>query len=99
MQNPIFEAKEAVEVIEATEVITSVEVLETAEIFRTTQCFEINKLMAEISLFCCFENKNGMMKFKVKFCHLSKLRSWRTGILLLTNLRVISQMSIANIFS
>ena len=57
MQNPIFEAKEAVEVIEATEVITSVEVLETAEIFRTTQCFEINKLMAEISLFCCFEKK------------------------------------------
>ena len=51
-------AKEAIEVIEVTEVITSVEVIETAEFFRTTQGFEINKLMAKISLFCCFEKKN-----------------------------------------
>ena len=51
------EAKQAVEVIEVTEVIMSVEIIETAEFFRTTHGFEINKLMAIISLFCCFEKK------------------------------------------
>ena len=53
-----FEAKEAVEVIEVNEVIMSVEVIETAEFFRITQGFEINKLMAKISLSCCLEEKN-----------------------------------------
>ena len=36
----------------------SVEVIETAEFFRITQGFEINKLMAKISLSCCLEEKN-----------------------------------------
>ena len=36
----------------------SVEVIETAEFFRTIQGFEINKLMAKISLFCYVEKKN-----------------------------------------
>ena len=35
----------------------SVEVIENVEIFRTTQGFEINKLMAKVSLFCCFEKQ------------------------------------------
>ena len=35
----------------------SVEVIETAEFFRITQGFEINKLMAKISLSCCLEKK------------------------------------------
>ena len=81
-----FEAKEAVEVIEVTEVIMSIEVIETPEFFRTTQGFEINKLMAKISLLCCFGKKilNRMMKFQVKFCHPLELRLWRTEMLLLT---------------
>ena len=45
-----------VEVIEATVVIMSAEVIQTAKFFRTTLGFEINKLMAKISLFCGFEN-------------------------------------------
>ena len=63
----------------------SVEVIETAEFFRTTQGFEINKLMAKISLFCCFEKKrNRMVKFQVKFGHPSEPSLWRPGMLLLT---------------
>ena len=66
----------------------SIEVIKTSEIFRTTQGFEINKLMAKVSLFCCFEKQfllNRIMKFQVKFCNPSELRLWRTGMLLLTN--------------
>ena len=43
--------------------------------------------MARITLFWCFWTKiflNGMMEFQVKFCHLSGLRLWRTGMLFST---------------
>ena len=43
--------------------------------------------MARITLFWCFWTKiflNGMIEFQVKFCHLSGLRLWRTGMLFST---------------
>ena len=52
-----FEAKEAVEVIEASDVIMSVAVIKATEIFKPTLDLEIDKLMAKISLFCCFEKR------------------------------------------
>ena len=36
----------------------SVEVIEATEVFKTTEVLEINKLMARITLFWCFEKKN-----------------------------------------
>ena len=51
------------------------------------QVLEINKLMARITLFWCFWTKiflSGMMEIEVKFCHLSGLRLWRTGMLFST---------------
>ena len=48
-------AKEAVEVIEVSDVIMPVEVIEATEVFKTTQVLEINKLMAKMTLFWCFE--------------------------------------------
>ena len=83
----IFEAKEAVEVIEASDVIMPVEVIEATEALKTTQVLEINMLLAEITLFSCFEKNiflNRMMEFQVKFCHHSGLRLWRTEMLFLT---------------
>ena len=50
-----FKAKEAVEVIEASDVIMSVEVIKATEVFKV---LKINKLMARINLFWCFEKKN-----------------------------------------
>ena len=78
---------EAVEAIEASDVIKSVEVIGANEVFKTTEVLEINKLMARITLFWCFERKkilNRMMEFQVKFCHHSGLRLWRTGMLFST---------------
>ena len=43
--------------------------------------------MARITLFWCFWTKiflSGMMELQVKFCHLSWLRLWRTGMLFST---------------
>ena len=43
--------------------------------------------MVRITLFWCFEKKiflSRMMEFQVKFCHLSELRLWRTGMLFST---------------
>ena len=53
-----FEDKEAVEVIETSDVIMSVQVIGATEVFKTTEVLEINKLMAKITLFWCFEKKN-----------------------------------------
>ena len=53
-----LEAKEAVEVIEASDVIRTVEIIEATEVFRTTQILKINKTVARITLFRCFEKKN-----------------------------------------
>ena len=36
----------------------SFEVIKATEVFKTTQVFEINKLMAKMILFLCFEKKN-----------------------------------------
>ena len=47
----------AVEVMEASDVIMSVEVIEATEVLETTSVLEINKLMAKITLFWCFEKK------------------------------------------
>ena len=74
----LFETKE---VIEASDFIMSFEVMEATEAFNTT--FKSLKLMAKITSFWCFWTKiflNGMMEFQVKFCHLSGLRLWRTGM-------------------
>ena len=52
-----------------------------------SKVLEINKLMAKITLFWCFEKKiflNRMMEFQVKFCLHSGLRLWRTGMLFST---------------
>jgi hypothetical protein len=76
-----FGAKEAVEVIKVSDVIMSVEIIEATEVFRTTYVPEINKLMARISFFLCFEFLfDRMMEFQVKFCNPLELRVWRTGI-------------------
>ena len=37
----------------------SVEVIGATEVFKTTEVLEINKLMARITLFWCFEKKNS----------------------------------------
>ena len=56
-----LEAKEAVEVIEASGVIKSVEVIEANahcnEVLRTTKIVKINKKVAKITLFRCFEKR------------------------------------------
>ena len=54
----IFEAKEAVEVIEASAVIMSVEVIRATKVFKTTLTLGINKLLAKITFFWCFDKKN-----------------------------------------
>ena len=46
--------------MEASDVIMSFEVIEANEVLETTSVLEINKLMAKITLFSCFETK--------KFC-------------------------------
>ena len=50
-------AKNVVEVIEASNVIMSDEVIEATEVFRTTYTLEINKLMAKMTSFSCFEKR------------------------------------------
>ena len=37
----------------------SVEVIKATEVFKTTEVLEINKLMARITLFWCFEKKKN----------------------------------------
>ena len=44
--------------MEASDVIMLVEVIEATEVLETTSVLEINKLMAKITLFWCFEKKN-----------------------------------------
>jgi hypothetical protein len=46
------------EVIEASNVIMSDEVIEATEVFRTTYTLDINKPMAKMTLFSCFEKRN-----------------------------------------
>ena len=45
--------------MEASDVIMLVEVIEATEVLETTSVLEINKLMAKITLFWCFEKKNS----------------------------------------
>jgi hypothetical protein len=65
----------------------SFEVIEATKVFRTTQILKIKNIMAKPPYFDVlrkkyfFEQTPGIL---VKFCHLSELRLWRTGMLLLT---------------
>jgi hypothetical protein len=85
----LFEKKKAFEVIEAVEVFEAAKVIDAAEVskarkiisevFKINQVLEFNNLMANITLFLCFEKKNfgRIMRYQVEFWYTFCQSLWR----------------------